>query len=123
MGKKAEYLDNRHLALMIAGRGFEEVQRRFGDRLDPVRAAKIVSLLKSEYDFAESDLDPKLLNLAQKKRRAHFGGPVTSPKNGEEREYSVGENGRIGVPLGILGKKPGDKARVKYTTRQITIAR
>ena len=51
----------------------------------------------------------------------HVGGPVTPPEEGEEREYKVGANGRIGVPLKILGKRPGDTARVKYTRDQITI--
>jgi len=121
MVKRAEYLDNRDLALRIMGRGFDEVHKKIGKRMTPVLASKIVELLCSEYNFKKTDLDVKLLDLAKKKRKAHTGGPVTPPDNGEVREYVVGGNGRIGVPLGILGKKPGDRARVKYTKKQIVI--
>ena len=118
--KKAEYLDNRHLALRIMGKeGFKGVIKDVGDRLDPVRADKIVKLLRQEYQI--KDVDPDLLALASQKRRTHTGGPVTPPSEGEEREYTVGGNGRIGVPLSIMGKKPGDKAKVRYGKKQIVI--
>jgi hypothetical protein len=120
MSKKAQYLDNRDLALRIMGRGgFKRVKNEVGDRLTPVRAARIVELLKTEYSI--TDIDPDLLKLAAQKKAGHRGGPVKPPDNGEEREYTVGANGRIGVPLGILGKKPGDKARVHYSQNKITI--
>lgn len=116
---KAEYLENRDLALRIIGHGFKKVKAEIGDRLDPIRAAKIVGLLKTKYGIKNVDKD--LLALSADKRPGHFGGPVKPPKNGEEREYTVGANGRIGVPLAILGKKPGDKAHVRYSDKQIVI--
>lgn len=118
--KKATYLDNRHLALRIMGKeGFAGVKAEVGKRMDAVRASKIVNLLRREYGISE--LDPELLALAASKRKGHTGGPVKPPAEGEEREYTVGQNFRIGVPLNILGKKPGDKAQVRYSRRQIVI--
>lgn len=118
--KKAEYLDNRHLALRIMGKeGFAGVKAAVGERLNAVRAHKIVQLMRQEYGI--KDVDSDLLALASSKRPGHVGGPVTPPADGEEREYTVGGNGRIGVPLNILGKRPGDKARVKYSRKQIVI--
>lgn len=118
--KKAEYLDNRDLALRIMGKeGFHGVSQDIGDRLTPVRADRIVRLMRKDYGF--TDIDPDLLSLAAKKRRAHMGGPVTPPGEGEEREYTVGGSGRIGVSLSIMGKQPGDKARVSYSRKQIVI--
>lgn len=123
--KKAEYLDNTKLALRIMSpkEGFKEVKGDLGERLDPVRASKIVKLLKEQYGYKDKDIDKDLRDLASQKRRGHFGGPVTPPQNGEEREYTTGANGRIGIPLGILDKKPGDKARVKYQSDKIVIYR
>jgi hypothetical protein len=123
--KKAEYLDNTKLALRIMSpkEGFKKVKDELGERLDPVRASKIVALLKEQYGFKDKDIDKGLRDLAAEKRRGHFGGPVTPPQDGEEREYTTGANGRIGIPLGILDKKPGDKARVKYQEDKITIFR
>lgn len=119
MGKKAEYLDNRDLALRIVGGHFRDVFAEVGERLTPVRAARIVDLMRDEYHIRS--IDKGLLELAARKRPGHKGGPVTPPGEGEEREYLVGTNGRIGVPLGILGKRTGDRARVKYSNRLITI--
>lgn len=117
---KARYLDNRDLALRIMGsEGFDKVAKELGDRLTPVRASRIVKLLTDEYGI--KSVPKPLLELAAKKKPGHMGGPVKPPKQGEEREYTVGANGRIGVPLAILGKKPGDKARVKYGEKQIVI--
>ena len=117
---KAKYLDNRDLALRIMGPGgFDKVKSELEDRLTPVRAARIAKLLRDEYGIKAV---PKgLLELAAKKKPGHFGGPVKPPQQGEEREYTVGANGRIGVPLAILGKIPGDKARVRYGSKQIVI--
>jgi hypothetical protein len=118
--KKAEYLDNRHLALRIMGKeGFAGVKQDIGDRLNPVRANKIVQLMRQEYGIKNVDAD--LLELASSKRPGRMGGPVTPPADGEEREYTVGGNGRICVPLNLLGKQPGDKARVRYSRKQIVI--
>ena len=117
---KAKYLDNRDLALRIMGPGgLDKVKSEIGDRLTPVRAARIVKLLREEYGF--KNVPGELTELAAKKKPGHFGGPVKPPRHGEVREYTVGSNGRIGVPLAILGKKPGDRARVKYGDRQIVI--
>jgi hypothetical protein len=121
MPKKAEYLDNRDLALRIISQGFAAVKAEIGERLDPVRAAKIVKMLREDYGVAAKNIDKELQALAEKKRPGHVGGPVTPPAEDEEREYRVGANGRIGVPLKILGKKPGDTAKVRYTKTQITI--
>jgi hypothetical protein len=118
---KKGYLDNRDLALRVIGKGFKKVRNEVGERMDAVRASRIVGLLKREYGFIEADIDKELLALAAAKRRGHCGGPVTPPTDGEERQYTVSVNGRIGVPLGILDKKVGDKALVKYTKKQITI--
>lgn len=118
--RKAKYLDNRDLALrMMAPGGFEKVRAEIGDRLTPVRASRIVEMLKTDYEI--KDIDPGLLELADMKKPGHLGGPVKPPRNGEEREYIVGVSGRIGIPVRILGKKHGDKARVRYTEKQITI--
>jgi hypothetical protein len=115
---KAKYLDNRDLALRIMGGGFDKVMSEIGDRLTPVRAARILELLKG-YKFKNP---PKELSeLAAKKKPGHLGGPVKPPQQGEVREYTVSPNGRIGVSLAILGKRPGDKARVKYGSKQIVI--
>lgn len=118
--KKAKYLDNRDLALRtMAPGGFKKVKAEIGDRLTPVRAARIVELLETEYDI--KNIDPELKALAGQKRPGHIGGPVKPPKSGEEREYVVGASGRIGIPVGILGKEHGDTACVRYTDKQITI--
>jgi len=116
---KKDYLDNRDLALWVMSKGFKKVRAEVGERMDAVRAAKIVSLLRRDYGF--SDIDKDLLALAAVKRKGHCGGPVTPPAEGEERQYTVSTNGRIGVPLAILNKRPGDKAVVRYTQKQITI--
>ena len=118
---KADYLDNRDLALRIIADGFKAVKKDIGDRLDPVRASKLMALLKDEYGFKDGKIDKELRDLAAEKRRGHFGGPVTPPEDGEEREYTVGSNGRIGTPVKLLGKKPGDKVRVLYGAKQIVI--
>lgn len=117
---KAKYLDNRDLALRIMGPGgLDRVKSEIGDRLTPVRASRIVKLLREEYEF--KNVPKELVDLAAQKKPGHFGGPVKPPQRGETREYTVGANGRIGVPLAILGKKPGDKALVKYGDKQIVI--
>ena len=118
---KDKYLDNRDLALRVMSKGFKKVRAEVGERMDAVRAARIVMLLRRDYGFGDKDIDGDLLALAATKRRGHCGGPVTSPGEGEERQYTVSTNGRIGVPLAILNKKPGDKAVVRYTQKQITI--
>lgn len=119
-GKKAEYLDNRDLALRIQGPGgFEKVKAEVGERLDPIRASRILKLLKDEYGYAEKDIDKGLRELAAKKRSGHIGGPVTPPKDGEERVYKVGKNKRIGTPVGILDDP--NEVRVKFTKQKIVI--
>lgn len=120
--KKAKYLDNRHLALRIMGQdGFKKVKDEIGDRLDAIRASKIVDLLKGEYGYKDKDIPRELRDLAAKKRQGHFGGPTTPPKPKEERWYTTGKNLRIGVPLNTLGKRSGSKARVVFDTDKITI--
>ena len=115
---RAAYLDNRQLALRIQGEGFEAVKAEIGDRLDAIRASHIVAVLK---EHGYRDIDKALLDLAAQKRQGHVGGPVTPPDEGETRVYIVGVNGRVGLPLGILGKKPGDKAKVKFSKTGIRV--
>lgn len=122
MAKKAPYLDTRDLALRIMSDGFTRVKSDVGERLNPIRATKIVKMLRDEYGYGDKSLDRDLVKLANSKRPGHLGGPVKPPEDGEVREYKVGNNGRIGVPLGILGKGPGDTARVRYGKKQIVIS-
>lgn len=119
--KRAAYLDNTQLALRIRGEGFEKVAAEVGERMDSIRASRIVKILV-DAGTDESEIDPALAALAAKKRPGHLGGPVKPPKDGEEREYIVGANGRIGLPLGIIGKNPGDRARVKFSRSGIKIS-
>jgi hypothetical protein len=123
--KKADYLDNTKLALRIMSpkEGFSKVKKEIGDRLDPIRATRILKLLKDEYGYKDRDIPKELRELAAMKKKGHTGGPVIPPVDGEEREYTTGKNTRIGVPLGILGKKPGAKTRVKFTKEKIEIFR
>jgi len=116
---KAEYLDNRDLALRVISKGFKRVRKELGDRMDPARAAKLVRLMRESYDL--KDIDPDLRAMADRHRRGHTGGLVKSPCENEERVYVVGTNSRIGVPLGILGKSKGDTARVRYSSKKIVI--
>lgn len=118
--KRAAYLDNRQLALRIQGEGFSKVAGEVGPRMDAIRASRIVEILKAS-GYEEKDIDSDLKNAASKKRNGHVGGPVKPPKDGEVREYTVGANGRIGLSLAILGKRQGDKARVKFAKTGIRI--
>lgn len=115
---RAAYLDNRQLALRIQGEGFEVVKAEIGERLDAIRACRIVAVLK---EHGYRDIDSALLELAAQKRHGHVGGPVTPPDEGETRVYIVGVNGRVGLPLGILGKKPGERAKVKFSKTGIRV--
>jgi hypothetical protein len=115
---RAPYLDNRALALRIHGEGFRVVAEEIGDRLDAVRASRIVEILR---ESGHGEIDADLVALASKKRPGHLGGPVKPPKDGEVREYIVGVNGRIGLPLGIIGKGPGDKAKVEFSKTGIKV--
>lgn len=118
--KRAAYLDNRELALRIHGEGFDVVAKEIGERMDRIRASKIVEILLAS-GHAQKDIDKDLLALAAQKRSGHIGGPVKPPRDGEVREYTVGANGRIGLSLAILGKNRGDKARVKFARAGIRI--
>jgi hypothetical protein len=114
------YLDNSQLALRVRGEGFAKVADEIGERMNSIRASRIVKILV-DTGTREQDIDPDLLLLAAKKRPGHLGGPVKPPGDGEEREYIVGANGRIGLPLSIIGKKPGEKVRVKFSRSGIRI--
>jgi hypothetical protein len=119
--KRAAYLDNRQLALRIQGEGFAAVAAEVGERMDSIRASRIVEILK-ESGHSDREIDADLMDLASKKKHGHLGGPVKPPKDGEVREYTVGVNGRIGLSLAILGKQRGDKARVKFSRTGIRIS-
>ncbi len=119
--KRAAYLDNRQLALRIHGEGFDVVAMEVGDRMDPIRASKIVDILLTS-GHAQKDIDRNLLAVAARKRPGHVGGPVKPPLDGEVREYTVGANGRIGLSLSILGKSQGDKAKVRFAKNGIRIS-
>lgn len=128
MGKKktrAKYLDNRDLALKIMSPefGFEHVRGEVGDRLTPVRASKIVELLKDDYGYKDKAIPRALRELAESKIAAHKGGHVKPPMPGEERDYMVSEDQRIGVKLNTLGLGKGEKARVRFGKDKIEIVR
>jgi hypothetical protein len=119
---RQKHLDNRDLAHRFKAQAFATVAGELGKRLTPVRANKIVEIMR-RYGYPDDEIPEELLDLASRKRHGHVGGLVTSPVDGEERDYTVGENSRVGVPVALLGVKPGDKVRVKYGSPIITIRR
>lgn len=110
-----KYLHDRDLCLRILGGGMSEI----AGALTPVRAHRLVVMLRDEYGI--QDLDPALVALAAKKRPGHKGGPTKPPVAGETRQYLVCENGRIGIPVSVIGAAPGDKVSVKFREREIVI--
>lgn len=118
--KRAKYLDNRDLALSIQARGLKKVQKEVGGRIDAVRASKIVNLLR-DMGYDDKSINAELKELAGQKKETHTGGPVTPAAEGEEREYEVGKNGRIGLSVRILDKGHKDKVRVRFSKKGIRI--
>jgi len=120
---RKKHLRNADLALDIKIHGFDKVRAELGDRLDPIRAAKIVKLLVERHKCPENEINKDLLELASQKRQGHMGGPVKPPTDGEERPYLVGANNRIGVSVSILGRRSGQKVRVRYGRERIVITK
>lgn len=120
--KRQAHISNKDLAMRIMVHGFEPVAEEVGDRMTSARASKIVQyLIDNGHD--ENKIPDELKALAAKRRESQSGISKRPARAGETREYTAGENLRIGFSTSVLGTQPKSVLRVTFDEDKITVTK
>jgi len=99
--------------------GLSATRLKYGSAFTPKLACRIIDHLLKIVG-PDAVIPDDLTEFAAKKRPGRkINGPMTPPKEGEWRPYTVSQQGRIGSPVEILGARTGQVVWTRFTSKRL----